>query len=74
MLSEAIFDQFIELQGRGSKQGAAILIITGGEVKGLCILLHSIGEVDWDSMINSGNIVLRGDGADVGVVGKKGML
>ena len=57
------------------------MIIEGGsgegKVHGLCTLLHSIGRVDWKDVANSGNNVLGGEGADVGllgVVGKKGML
>ena len=47
------------------------------KVQGLCTLLHDIGGVDWKDMANSGNNVLVGEGANVGllgVVGKKGML
>ena len=49
----------------------------GGKVQGLCTLLHGIGGVNGEGMANSGNNVLGGEGADVGllgVVGKKGML
>ena len=43
----------------------------------LYFVLHTIGGVDWEGMVNSWKNDLVGEGADVGlldVVGKKGML
>ena len=78
MLSEATFDQLVELPGVGPTRVQQFLKLreeAGGEVTGswLC----NIGGVDWKGLADSGKIVFKGDGADVGLlgwVGNKGVL
>ena len=75
MLSEATFDQLVELPGVGPTRAQQFLKLreeAGGEVTGswLC----NIGGVDWKDLANSGKIVFKGEGADVGWVGNKGVL
>ena len=78
MLSEATFDQLVELPGVGQTRAQQFLQLreeAGGEVTGswLC----NIGGVDWKGLADSGKIVFKGDGADVGLlgwVGNEGVL
>ena len=69
-LSEATFDQLVELPGVGPTRAQQFLKLreeTGGEVTGswLC----NIGGVDWKGLADSGKIVFKGEGADVGLLG-----
>ena len=78
MLSEATFDQLVELPGVGPTRAQQFLQLreeAGGEVIGswLC----NIGGVDWKGLANSGNFFFKSEGADVGLlgwVGNKGVL
>ena len=75
MLSEATFDQLIELTGVGPTRAQQFLELreeAGGEVTGswLC----NIGGVDWKGLADSGKNFFKGEGADVGLVGNKGVL
>ena len=75
VLSEATFDQLVELPGVGPTRAQQFLQLreeADGEVTGswLC----NIGGVDWKGFADSGKIVFKGEGADVGWVGNKGVL
>ena len=75
MLSEATFDQLVELPGVGPTRAQQFLELreeAGAEVTGswLC----NIGGVDWKGLADSGKIFFKGEGADVGLVGNKGVL
>ena len=78
MLSEATFDQLVELSGVGPTRAHQFLELreeAGWEVTGswLC----NIGGVDWKGLADSGKIVFKGEVADVGLlgwVGNKGVL
>ena len=76
MLSEATFDQLVELPGLGSTRAQQFLQLreeAGGEVTGSSWLCNIWG-VDWKGLADSGKIVFKGEGADVGLVGNKGVL
>ena len=69
MLSEATFDQLVELPGVGPTRAQQFLELreeAGGEVTGswLC----NIGGVDWKGLADSGKIVFKDEGADVGLL------
>ena len=73
MLSEATFDQLVELPGVGQTRAQQFLQLreeAGGEVAGswLC----NIGGVDWKGLADSGKIVFKGDGCRRGLVGLGG--
>ena len=78
MLSEVTFDQLVELPGVGPTRVLQFLELkeeAGGEVteSWLC----NIGGVDWKDLADSGKIVFKGEGADMGLlgwVGNKGVL
>ena len=78
MLSEATFDHLVELPGMGPTRAQQFLKLreeAGGEVTGSCRC--NIGGVDWKGLADSGKIVFKGEGADVGLlgwVGNKGVL
>ena len=75
MLSEATFDQLVELTGVGPTRSQQFLQLreeAEWEVTGS--LLCNIGEVDWKGLADSGTIVFKGESADVGLLGNKGVL
>ena len=70
MLSEATFDQLVELSGVGPTRAQKCLQLreeAGGKVTGSW--LRNIGGVDWEGLANSGKMVFKGEGADVGLLG-----
>ena len=75
MLSEATFDQLLELPGVGPTRTQQFLQLRG-KVTGY--LLHNIGGVDWEGSADLGKkFLVESEGADVGLlgwVGKKDFL
>ena len=77
MLSEATSDQLIELPVVGPTRAQQFLQLreeAGGKVAGSW--LRNVGGVDWEGLADSGKIVFKGEGANMGLlgwVGKKGV-
>ena len=75
MLSEATFDQLLELPGVGptrTQQFLQLMEEAGGGRKCYRVLASQHWGVDWEGLADSGKNVC--DGADMGWLGKKGIL